>query len=243
MPVGRSSRRASAESSSTEPVPLIPKEPALHDARDPAAHGPEATRPRVRERTPDPLAADLALARDGDEEAFVRVWRALHPGLLRYLRVRGDDSPEDLASETWMQVLRYLDSFVGEATEFRAWLFTIARHRAVDAGRARARRPSVPVADVTELRQPETAPSAEEQVMTDDATSRALRLVATLPPAQAEMVMLRVVAGLDVKDVAELLGKKPGTVRVAVHRALQTLALDARAHHDHADLREPREVV
>ena len=52
------------------------------------------------------LSADLDAARGGDEEAFVRVWRELHPALLRYLRVRGDESPEDVASETWMQALR-----------------------------------------------------------------------------------------------------------------------------------------
>jgi len=157
----------------------------------------------------------------------VVVWQALHPPLLRYLRVRGDDAPEDLASETWMHVLRGLGTFVGEAREFRAWLFTIARNRAVDAGRARTRRPSVPVADVTELHPDphrQAAPSAEEIAMDNDGTARALRLVATLPAGQAEMVMLRVVAGLDVADVAELVGKKPGTVRVTVHRALQTLA-------------------
>ena len=232
MPVGRASRRASAELSPADLHPDTEKEPALDDARNQAAHGPEATRPRVRERSPaDPqdetFTADLDAARDGDEEAFVRIWRAVHPGLVRYLRVRGDDAPEDLASETWMHVLRGLGTFVGEAREFRAWLFTIARNRAVDAGRARTRRPSVPVADVTELHPDphrQAAPSAEEIAMDNDGTARALRLVATLPAGQAEMVMLRVVAGLDVADVAELVGKKPGTVRVTVHRALQTLA-------------------
>lgn len=240
MPGGRSSRLAPAGSSSTESGPDPQKEPALDNARDSAAHGPEATRPRVRERSSAPvdetLSADLDAARGGDEEAFVRVWRELHPALLRYLRVRGDDSPEDVASETWMQALRGLEGFVGGAPEFRAWLFTIARNRAIDAGRARARRPSVPVADVAEVHQPETTPSAEDQVVTNDATARALQLVATLPPVQAEMVMLRVVAGLDVNDVAEMLDKKPGTVRVTVHRALQTLARDARSN-------DSREVV
>jgi RNA polymerase sigma-70 factor (ECF subfamily) len=163
--------------------------------------------------------------------------------LLRYLRVRGNETPEDVASETWMQVLRGLDGFVGGAPEFRAWLFTIARNRAVDAGRARARRPSVPVADVAEVHQPETSPSAEEQAVDNDATSHALSLVATLPPAQAEMVMLRVVAGLDVADVAEMLDKKPGTVRVTVHRALQTLARDPRARAYGANESASREEV
>lgn len=232
---------------STETRPDPRKEHALHDARDQAAQGPEDTRSRVPERLSassdpspdeeadrireDTLTTAVHAARGGDEDAFVVVWRTLHPALLRYLRVRGDDGPEDLASETWMQALRDLDSFEGDSRDFRAWLFTIARHRAVDAGRARTRRPAVPVADVTELRpdpRRQAAPSAEDVAVDNDATARALRLVASLPPVQAEMVMLRVVAGLDVSAVAQLVGKKPGAVRVAVHRALQTLARDQR---------------
>jgi RNA polymerase sigma-70 factor (ECF subfamily) len=163
----------------------------------------------------------------------VTVWQALHPALLRYLTVCGDQAPEDIASETWLHVVRGLAGFTGDLPAFRAWLFTIARHRAIDAGRARGRRPVVPVAEVPV---DELAPSAEEQVVAAAETARALALVATLPPAQAEMVMLRVVAGLDVADVARLVDKKPGAVRVAVHRALQTLA-------QHPDARPDREVV
>lgn len=164
------------------------------------------------------------MARAGDEAAFVTLWRALHPPLLRYLTVRGDPAPEDIASETWMHVVRGLPGFEGDGAAFRAWLFTIARHRAIDHGRARTRRPAVSVGDPAELPVRELAPSAEDQVVAQDATARALALVASLPPAQAEMVMLRVVAGLEVADVARLVDKKPGAVRVAVHRALQRLA-------------------
>lgn len=164
------------------------------------------------------------------------VWRALHPPLLRYLSVRGDEAPEDIASETWMHVVRGLPGFSGDAAAFRAWLFTIARHRAIDQGRARGRRPVVALGEPAELQSHGVEPSAEEEVMVKDATARALELVATLPPAQAEMVMLRVVAGLEVADVAALVNKKPGAVRVAVHRALQTLAR-------HPDASPDREVV
>jgi RNA polymerase sigma-70 factor, ECF subfamily len=169
------------------------------------------------------------------------LWRSLHPPLLRYLTVRGDDAPEDIASETWLQVVRGLTAFEGDVADFRAWLFTIARHRAIDQGRARARRPVVAVGEPADLPDTETAPSAEEQVVALDATARALELVATLPPAQAEMVMLRVVAGLEVADVARLVDKLPGAVRVAVHRALQTLA----RHPDASRMNDPanREVV
>lgn len=165
----------------------------------------------------------MDLARRGDEAGFTLLWRALHPPLLRYLAVRGDEAPEDIAAETWLQVVRDLRGFRGGAPEFRAWLFTVARHRAIDQGRARAARPVVPVAEPREVR--ETAvPSAEQYAVDRESTATALRLVATLPRDQAEMVMLRVVAGLDVAAVAELVGKKPGTVRVAVHRALKSLS-------------------
>jgi RNA polymerase sigma-70 factor (ECF subfamily) len=52
----------------------------------------------------------------------------------------------------------------------------------------------------------------------------AVALIATLPPGQAEVVLLRVVAGLDVAQVAAITGKRPGNVRVLTHRALRRLA-------------------
>ena len=51
-----------------------------------------------------------------------------------------------------------------------------------------------------------------------------MALIATLPPDQAEVIMVRVVAGLDVAEVARMLGKRPGTVRVLAHRGLRRLA-------------------
>ncbi len=174
-------------------------------------------------------ALDAALdgARSGDEQGFAVLWRALHPPLLRYLAVRGNEAPEDIAAETWLQVVRDLGGFRGGVPEFRAWLFTVARHRAVDQGRARAARPVVPVAEPAGA-DDRQAPSAEEAAVDAEATAAALRLVATLPPDQAEMVMLRVVAGLDVAAVATLVGRSPGAVRVAVHRALRSLSQDPR---------------
>jgi RNA polymerase sigma-70 factor (ECF subfamily) len=55
-------------------------------------------------------------------------------------------------------------------------------------------------------------------------TEEALALIRRLPRDQAEAVLLRHVAGLDVPRTAEVLGKRPGTVRVAAHRGLKRLA-------------------
>lgn len=65
---------------------------------------------------------------------------------------------------------------------------------------------------------------ADARVLAASETEAALARTASLPRDQADVVLLRVVAGLDVDDVARVLGKKPGTVRVLQHRALHRLA-------------------
>jgi RNA polymerase sigma-70 factor, ECF subfamily len=179
----------------------------------------------------------LARAQAGDEAAFARLFADVQPALLRYLRVITPEA-DDVAGDTWLQVVTGLGGFRGGEEAFRAWLFTIARHRAADAGRSRARRPAVPLA-VSEAARGSAAQgsaaqgSAAGQPLAPDAADLALdeisaravvALIATLPPDQAEVVMLRVVAGLDVADVARIVGKSPGAVRVAAHRALRRLA-------------------
>ena len=164
----------------------------------------------------------LAHARTGDEQAFACIFRDVQPSLLRYLRVIATD-PEDVAGETWVQVVSGLRRFRGGEQDFRAWLFTIARHRAADAGRSRARRPAVPL-DMTEAAQQVTTPDAADQALETVSTQATMALIKSLPPDQAEIIILRVVAGLDTGDVAKIVGKTPGAVRVAAHRGLRRLA-------------------
>jgi RNA polymerase sigma-70 factor (ECF subfamily) len=170
------------------------------------------------------LDAALLRARAGDEAGFLALWRTHQPMLLRFLRVYAGTGHEDLAADTWLQVVRDLQGFAGDATDFRKWLFTIARHRAIDAGRGRARRPLDLVGDARSLDRAGTAPSAEQQVMEQMSTDDAIAAVRRLPAAQAELVALRVLADLDVATVADIVGSTPGAVRVAVHRGLRALS-------------------
>jgi RNA polymerase sigma-70 factor (ECF subfamily) len=165
----------------------------------------------------------LAGAQAGDEEAFACLFRGVQPALLGYLRVIAADAAEDVASETWLQVVAGLGGFRGGEGAFRAWVFTIARHRAVDAGRARARRRTVPL-DQDDLPRGLAAPDAGEAALEAISTQAVVALLATLPRDQAEIILLRVVAGLSNRDVGRLVGKSPGAVRVAAHRGLRRLA-------------------
>ena len=175
----------------------------------------------------------LALARQGDETAFGELWRALHPRLLRYLRVVGCEDPDDVAGETWLQVVRDLHKFTGSEADFRRWLFAIGRNRAIDAARSRARRPVTPVSTGLEVLPDDR--HVEDDVLEGFSTRRALGLVAALSKDQAEAVALRVLAGLETAQVAQILGKSSGSVRVALHRGLRTLA----AHPDVRSLAGP----
>ena len=155
--------------------------------------------------------------------AFTQVYRAVQPGLLRYLMVLVGPDGEDVASETWAQVCRDFSGFQGDGDGFRAWTATIGRHRAMDHLRARARRP-VAVTTLDELMalpaRDDTAGLALESL----STAAALRLIAELPRDQAEAVMLRAVVGLDAETAGRVLGKRAGTVRTAAYRGLRTLS-------------------
>jgi RNA polymerase sigma-70 factor (ECF subfamily) len=169
------------------------------------------------------LAEAVNAAAGGDEAGFATVWRALQPAVLRYLRVVVGDAAEDVASETWLQAARDLHRFTGGPMAFRGWLFGIARHRALDQRRHTARRPEEPAGWFNDTARAPAADAATE-AMESSGTAWALRLIATLPPDQAEAVTLRVVVGLDVATTAQVVGKRPGSVRVATMRGLRRLA-------------------
>jgi RNA polymerase sigma-70 factor (ECF subfamily) len=169
-------------------------------------------------RFPDLLAA----AQGGDEQAFAVLWRELQPAVLRYFRVAAGEAAEDLAADTWMSVIRGLGRFRGDERAFRAWIFTLARHRAIDWRRRAGRRPTWVAAE--ELAEWPAPDDPVLQVLEGQSTRAALALVAELPPDQAEVVALRVLGGLEVAEVARIVGKRPGAVRVLAHRGLRRLA-------------------
>ena len=165
----------------------------------------------------------LAAAVDGDGAAFAILWRDSHPPLLRYLWVAAGDAAEDLASDVWLDVARRLARFKGGEPEFRGWLFTLARRKVIDRHRHETRHPESPTGDIGPFERP--APDDTfAAVIEDISTAAALELIATLPRDQAEIIVLRVVVGMEATQVARIVGKSPGAVRVAAHRGLRTLS-------------------
>ena len=164
----------------------------------------------------------------GEHWALTQLFRAYQPAVLRYLRAQAPGAADDLASEVWIGAARGLPQFTGDEAAFRGWLFTIARRRLIDHRRRTVRQRTDVVStdrfDVAVEWGPDGDPA--DTVLDRLGAEGAIdELVAELTPEQAEAVLLRVVAGLSVPEVARIMQRQPGAVRVLCHRALRRLAV------------------
>jgi RNA polymerase sigma-70 factor (ECF subfamily) len=165
----------------------------------------------------------LEAARAGAEWAAAILFDALQPALLRYLRWEEPGAADDLGGETWLAVAQRIRDFTGGEEALRGWVFSIARRRLADHRRRGARRRTQLVAPQDLFEVPGGEDPADLVLEALSAQQAIDHLVAALSPGQAEVLVLRIVARLSVQDVAQILGKRPETVRVIEHRALQRL--------------------
>ncbi len=171
--------------------------------------------------------AVLAAAQAGDDWAVGRLYDQIQPALLRYLRWQEAGIAEDLASEVWLAVAEGLRRFEGNEAAFKGWIFTIARRRLADHRRRVERRNAhaLPAEALPQLLADDPAELVTSRMSAQDAIAA---LTSALPAEQAEILVLRVVGGLPAEEVARVVGKRPGTVRVLQHRALRRLASQLR---------------
>ena len=171
---------------------------------------------QVREEEFEPL---LEAARDGSEPAWAAIYARFAPQVLGYLRASRAPEPDDTLSEVFLQVARDLPGFEGDEGAFRAWTFTIAHHRLIDARRAAARRPVDPVAEPPE---PDTTPldDAADEALARIGRDEVLRVLEALTADQRAVLLLRVLGELTVEEVATTLSKRPGAVKALQRRGL-----------------------
>ena len=166
----------------------------------------------------------MAAGRGGPDLDLASLYRDLQPALLRHLRRMQPGCAEDLAADVWLEAVAGLPRFQGDATAFAGWLFTLARRRAIDAHRRVARRRTDPV-DAEDLAQRPGSERPDADILDRFSAGAAIdRVRDALTPAQAQVVLLRVVAGLGVEQVAEMTGRQRGAVRKLHHRGLRRLA-------------------
>ncbi len=165
----------------------------------------------------------LEQAQRGSLAALGALYEHHQPSTLAYLRARAGQDAEDLAADVWVDVARGLSRFSGDEGNFRAWVFTIARRRAIDARRRSYRRNTEPTT-VETMSEIKSHDDPAEQAVTQLQAAEAIEAMDQLTSDQADVIALRVIGGLSVEETAAAMHKRPGTVRVLQHRALQALA-------------------
>ncbi len=133
-------------------------------------------------------------------------------------RLVGRHDAEDCWQETFLAALRAYPS-LDEGANVRAWLVTIAHHKAIDHHRARARRPAAGAPDGD-------APSDGPAPPVPDADDELWAAVARLPPKQRLAVTYRYLADLPYRTIAGLLGGTEAAARQNVRAGLRTLRLE-----------------
>lgn len=183
-----------------------------------------------------------------DEAAFVQLLDLYAASLLRVARafVSTQAVAEEVVQETWLGVLQGIDRFEARSS-FKTWLFRILVNRARTRGQREGRTTPLsdePAVDPTRFHDPDhdrwprcwRAPpgswgeSPEERLLARETREVIERVIATLPPAQREVITLRDIEGLSAAEVCNVLAVSDTNQRVLLHRARSRVRAALEAH-------------
>jgi RNA polymerase sigma-70 factor (ECF subfamily) len=165
-------------------------------------------------------------------ESPAALYQEYAPLVFAYLRrqTASPEDAEDLLVEVFLAALERDQLLSVPEGERRRWLFGVAQHKLVDTYRRSARHPAVPLDTLVEAAE-EDAEQAPEQVVLRQEAQRELRAaLRRLPLLQQEALLLRFAHGLGAAEIAAVLGKGEGAVRILIWRALKLL----RAYYEEA---------
>lgn len=168
----------------------------------------------------------LRAANAGDALAYQRILKQLAPVLRSFVRrwlsrsYVPEADAEDIVQEILLAVHTKRHTWI-ETAPVAPWVFTIARHKVIDAMRRRGRRIDLPIEDYAETLADDTGEPSLIGLFID-------RHIDSLPAVQRKVVESIAVDGASIADTAERLSMTPGAVRVALHRGLAALAARAK---------------
>jgi RNA polymerase sigma-70 factor (ECF subfamily) len=182
----------------------------------------------------DPDQLDV-LAAQADRAAFAILYRRYLDRVYGYAFYQLGDhhDAEDATERIFLAALRALPSFRDQGSTFRAWLFRIAHNTVANAHRSRARRPAEPLPDWFEPPSADADPA--RLVALADELHEVRHAIERMSEDRRQVILLRFVDELSTSEIAEVLDRTPGAVRVLLHRSLRELA--ARLDHDHEHAR------
>ena len=156
-----------------------------------------------------------------EPEAWSAVYEEYFPRVYRYIarRVSNRTEAEDLTEQAFLKALESIDSFRWRGVPFPAWLFRIARNLVIDYWRTAKSKTSLPLDEslVSDDVDPETIAERNLDI------KQVFQAMGQLTQSQRDVMELRFFGGLWINEVAKVLGKSEGAVKVMQHSALAAL--------------------
>jgi len=163
----------------------------------------------------------VALAVGGDPKAFGALYDHYQPQIYRflYLKVAGREEAEDLTHQVFLNAWLGIPRYKHRGFPFSSWLYQIARNQVVDHYRARKEAVSLEGID------PEAFAERFDEADMDKSleVERAIGTIRSLKQEYQDVLILRFVEDLSVKEVASMMGKSEGAIKLLQHRALRVL--------------------
>jgi len=156
-------------------------------------------------------------------EAIGELYDRYHDQVFRYIwsRVSDQHLAEDLTGDVFIRMVTNLPRYRPTGAPFRAWIMSIARNLVIDHHRKASSHNQLPIEDVENLKIDKENPAeiVESQIVIDE-VQLALQ---ELKPIKQDILILRFIVGLSLREVATAVGKTVGSVKVTQYRALQEL--------------------
>lgn len=163
----------------------------------------------------------IAGARNGEGWAFDALFREWNPPITGFVRARGVASVDDVVNEIFLGAFTSIGRFRGTETDFRSWLYRIARNKVADSFRRSFRQPATRSLSSTD--DTVGVGDVESDAHSNLGLERVMRLLDTLTDEQREVLLLRIVGDLTIDQIAEITGRRRGAVKQLQRRGLRRL--------------------
>lgn len=167
-------------------------------------------------------------ATQGDQSALGTIYNTYAKSIYRYLYSRVGNVPdaEDLTAQTFLAVIEFLPRYQ-HRNHFTAWIFQIARNKAMDFFRSNHHAQ----AEIKESVPDPTQSDVLEALIVDESQVRLKSLIHLLNEDERELIRLRYTAELSFVEIAHLLGRKEDAVRKTLRRILDRLSIQMEAQN------------
>jgi len=154
----------------------------------------------------------------GEQEAFDQLMEEFQQSLIYFIHgyVHSLDSAEDLAEETFVELLLHKGRFRGQST-FKTYLFSVARHKAIDHIRREQRRLNLPLEEIAE--RGDDAMGPEEQILAQEHGQEIAQIIGQLPKEYQEVLRLLYLEDLRYDEIARVMRKNTKQIDNLAYRA------------------------